>query len=124
MSRLNAANVLATSGRAVRGGGDVYVLLLDKTGTITLGNRQAAAFLPLAALASANFADAAQLASLADRRPRTQRGGARQGALRHPRSASWRNPALRWFPSRPNAHERVDFEVSEIAKFDAVRAYV
>ncbi|MCI2241298.1 potassium-transporting ATPase subunit KdpB [Adlercreutzia sp. JBNU-10] len=69
MSRLNQANVLATSGRAVEAAGDVDVLLLDKTGTITLGNRQAAAFLPLDGVAERDLADAAQLASLADETP-------------------------------------------------------
>lgn len=69
MSRLNAANVLATSGRAVEAAGDVDVLLLDKTGTITLGNRQAAAFLPVGGVSERELADAAQLASLADETP-------------------------------------------------------
>ena len=69
MSRLNAANVLATSGRAVEAAGDVDVLLLDKTGTITLGNRQAAAFLPVDGVDERDLADAAQLASLADETP-------------------------------------------------------
>jgi potassium-transporting ATPase ATP-binding subunit len=69
MSRLLAANVIATSGRAVEAAGDVDVLLLDKTGTITLGNRQAAAFVPAAGVSEADLADAAQLASLADETP-------------------------------------------------------
>ncbi|MGE0861155.1 MAG: potassium-transporting ATPase subunit KdpB [Gammaproteobacteria bacterium] len=69
MSRMLAANVIATSGRAVEAAGDVDVLLLDKTGTITLGNRQAAAFLPAAGVAEQRLADAAQLASLADETP-------------------------------------------------------
>jgi len=69
MSRLLRANVIATSGRAVEAAGDVDVLLLDKTGTITLGNRQAAAFLPAAGVTEAELADAAQLASLADTTP-------------------------------------------------------
>ncbi|MGC4079600.1 MAG: potassium-transporting ATPase subunit KdpB [Rubrivivax sp.] len=69
MSRLLRANVIATSGRAVEAAGDVDVLLLDKTGTITLGNRQAAAFLPATGVAEAELADAAQLASLADTTP-------------------------------------------------------
>jgi K+-transporting ATPase ATPase B chain len=66
MSRLNQANVLAMSGRAIEAAGDVDVLLLDKTGTITLGNRQASAFLPLAGITERDLADAAQLSSLAD----------------------------------------------------------
>ena len=69
MSRMLAANVIATSGRAVEAAGDVDVLLLDKTGTITLGNRQASQFLPLAGVSEQALADAAQLASLADETP-------------------------------------------------------
>ena len=69
MSRMMQANVIATSGRAVEAAGDVDVLLLDKTGTITLGNRQAAAFLPAAGVTERELADAAQLASLADETP-------------------------------------------------------
>lgn len=69
MSRMMQANVIATSGRAVEAAGDVDVLLLDKTGTITLGNRQAAAFLPAPGVKEADLADAAQLSSLADETP-------------------------------------------------------
>jgi len=69
MSRMMQANVIATSGRAVEAAGDVDVLLLDKTGTITLGNRQASAFLPVAGVQEADLASAAQLASLADETP-------------------------------------------------------
>jgi K+-transporting ATPase ATPase B chain len=69
MSRMLGANVIATSGRAVEAAGDVDVLLLDKTGTITLGNRQAAAFLPVAGVTEQELADTAQLASLADETP-------------------------------------------------------
>jgi K+-transporting ATPase ATPase B chain len=69
MDRLIQANVIATSGRAVEAAGDVDVLLLDKTGTITLGNRQAVAFLPADGVNPAHLADAAQLASLADETP-------------------------------------------------------
>lgn len=66
MSRLNQANVLAMSGRAIEAAGDVDVLLLDKTGTITLGNRQASEFLPVGGVTEEELADAAQLSSLAD----------------------------------------------------------
>jgi K+-transporting ATPase ATPase B chain len=66
MSRLNQANVLAMSGRAIEAAGDVDVLLLDKTGTITLGNRQASVFIPLTGITEKELADAAQLSSLAD----------------------------------------------------------
>ncbi|AHC34634.1 MULTISPECIES: potassium-transporting ATPase subunit KdpB [Pseudomonas] len=69
MSRMMSANVIATSGRAVEAAGDVDVLLLDKTGTITLGNRQASSFLPAPGVKEAELADAAQLASLADETP-------------------------------------------------------
>jgi K+-transporting ATPase ATPase B chain len=69
MSRMMASNVIATSGRAVEAAGDVDVLLLDKTGTITLGNRQAAAFIPAAGVTELQLADAAQLSSLADETP-------------------------------------------------------
>ena len=69
MSRMMQANVIATSGRAVEAAGDVDVLLLDKTGTITLGNRQASAFLPAPGVTEQQLADAAQLASLADETP-------------------------------------------------------
>ena len=69
MSRMMSANVIATSGRAVEAAGDVDVLLLDKTGTITLGNRQACSFLPAPGVKEAELADAAQLASLADETP-------------------------------------------------------
>ncbi len=69
MDRLVQANVIATSGRAVEAAGDVDVLLLDKTGTITLGNRQAARFVPVDGATEAELASAAQLASLADETP-------------------------------------------------------
>jgi K+-transporting ATPase ATPase B chain len=69
MSRMMQANVIATSGRAVEAAGDVDVLMLDKTGTITLGNRQASAFVPAPGVTEAQLADAAQLASLADETP-------------------------------------------------------
>jgi K+-transporting ATPase ATPase B chain len=69
MDRLVQRNVLAMSGRAVEAAGDVNTLLLDKTGTVTLGNRQAADFVPVAGVPEAEMADAAQLASLADETP-------------------------------------------------------
>ncbi|QXL83824.1 potassium-transporting ATPase subunit KdpB [Comamonas sp. NLF-1-9] len=69
MSRMMQANVIATSGRAVEAAGDVDVLLLDKTGTITLGNRQASSFIPARGVSEQQLADAAQLASLADETP-------------------------------------------------------
>ncbi|RGE43751.1 K(+)-transporting ATPase subunit B [Comamonas testosteroni] len=69
MSRMMQANVIATSGRAVEAAGDVDVLLLDKTGTITLGNRQASEFLPAPGISAQQLAEAAQLSSLADETP-------------------------------------------------------
>jgi K+-transporting ATPase ATPase B chain len=69
IGRMLQKNVIATSGRAVEAAGDVDILLLDKTGTITLGNRQASAFMPTKGVSPQQFADAAQLASLADETP-------------------------------------------------------
>ncbi len=74
MDRLVRRNVLALSGRAVEASGDVDVLLLDKTGTITLGNRQAAEFVPMPGVEEVELAEAAQLASRSPtRRPRAAR---------------------------------------------------
>jgi potassium-transporting ATPase ATP-binding subunit len=69
MSRMMQANVIAVSGRAIEAAGDVDVLLLDKTGTITLGNRQASAFYPVTGISEEALADVAQLSSLADETP-------------------------------------------------------
>jgi K+-transporting ATPase ATPase B chain len=69
MDRLLQRNVLAMSGRAVEAAGDIDVLLLDKTGTITLGNRMASEFVPAPGVRPSRLADAAQLASLADETP-------------------------------------------------------
>jgi K+-transporting ATPase ATPase B chain len=69
MSRLNQANVLAMSGRAIEAAGDVDILMLDKTGTITLGNRKAVEFIPVAGVNERELADSAQLSSLADETP-------------------------------------------------------
>ena len=106
MDRMLQANVLAMSGRAVEAAGDVDVLLLDKTGTITLGNRQATAFIPADGVTERQLADAAQLASLGRRNAgRPQRRGARQGAVSDPRAgpARARSP-LRSF-HRAHPHE-------------------
>ena len=73
MDRMIQRNVIAMSGRAVEASGDVDVLLLDKTGTITLGNRQATMFRPCPNVTEADLASAAQLASLADETPRDVR---------------------------------------------------
>src|ERR1700748_1498834 len=69
MDRVMQDNVLAMSGKAVEASGDINTLLLDKTGTITLGNRQAVEFIPFQGVTEAHLADAAQLASLADETP-------------------------------------------------------
>src|ERR1700748_3813831 len=69
MDRVMQDNVLAMSGKAVEASGDINTLLLDKTGTITLGNRQAVEFLPAPGVSEAELADAAQLSSLADETP-------------------------------------------------------
>jgi len=69
MDRLIQRNVIALSGRAIEAAGDVDVLLLDKTGTITLGNREAVEFIPVGTTTPQELADAAQLASLADETP-------------------------------------------------------
>ena len=69
MDRLVQHNVLATSGRAVEAAGDVNTLLLDKTGTITIGNRQASEFVPAPGVSAEQLADAAQLSSLSDETP-------------------------------------------------------
>ena len=98
MDRLVRRNVLALSGRAVEASGDVDVLLLDKTGTITLGNRQAAAFVPMPGVGEAELAEAAQM-SLAGRRdaggPLDRRAGQ---AVRHPRARASRAMRARFVP--------------------------
>ena len=69
MDRLIRRNVIATSGRSVEAAGDIDLLILDKTGTITIGNRMATAFLPAAGVGEREFARIAQLASLSDETP-------------------------------------------------------
>ena len=127
MDRLVQTNVLATSGRAVEAAGDVDVLLLDKTGTITLGNRAAVAFVPAPGVTERVLADAAQLASLADETPEgrsivvlaKERCGLRGRALNE--------LGARFVPF--SAHTRmsgVDVDGREIRKgaVDAVRRFV
>ena len=108
MDRMIQANVIAMSGRAVEAAGDVDVLLLDKTGTITLGNRQATAFHPGAGRDRAKeLADAAQLSSLADETPGgPQHRGAGQGEVRAPRARDPRAGRDVRPVHRPDAHER------------------
>ncbi len=106
MDRLVRHNVLAMSGRAVEAAGDVDTLLLDKTGTITLGNRQATEFLPVPGVTEAELADAAQLASLADETPEGRSIVVLAKELRHPR-APHRPRARHLHPvQRPDPHER------------------
>lgn len=125
MSRLNQANVLAMSGRAIEAAGDVDVLLLDKTGTITLGNRQAVAFLPVDGCTEQELADAAQLSSLPDETPEgrsivvlaKEQFGIRGRELAH----------MRFIPFTAQTRmSGVDCDDGEIRKgaADAVRAYV
>ena len=101
MDRLVRRNVLAMSGRAVEAAGDCATLLLDKTGTITFGNRQADAFVPADGVTEQELADAAQLSSLADETPE----GARSWCWRRrgTASASASSSAPRWWrsPRRP-----------------------
>ena len=102
MDRLVQRNVLAMSGRAVEAAGDCSTLLLDKTGTITLGNRQAAAFHPAEGVTAAELADAAQLSSLVRRDARgpvDRRAG--QGAVRPPRARPRTAPRSCPSPRRP-----------------------
>ena len=114
MSRMMAANVIATSGRAVEAAGDVDVLLLDKTGTITLGNRQASALFPAKGVAEQTLADAAQYASLADETPegrsimllakqKFKRDERDPGARPSCKASSWR---ATWAPSPPCCRPR------------------
>ena len=100
MDRLVQHNVLAMSGRAVEAAGDVNTLLLDKTGTITLGNRQAAEFIPAPGVTEDQLADAAQLSSLSDETPegRSHRR-ARQGEVRPARARACTSCTPSSFPS-------------------------
>ena len=103
MGRMMQKNVIAMSGRAVEAAGDVDVLLLDKTGTITLGNRQASNFLPASGVTEAELADAAQLASLADETPEGRSIvvlAKENSACANATSMSWARPSSR-SPRRP-----------------------
>ncbi|MFD7081591.1 potassium-transporting ATPase subunit KdpB [Streptomyces sp. NPDC059918] len=102
MDRLVQRNVIAMSGRAVEAAGDVNTLLLDKTGTITLGNREAAAFIPLPGVDHVELADAAQLSSLADETPegRSVVALARQYGLQPAAAADLGNPRFTEFSAR------------------------
>ena len=107
MDRLLQHNVLAMSGRAVEAAGDVDVLLLDKTGTITLGNRQATEFLPAPGVTEQELADAAQLASLADETPEGRSIVVLAKEIRHSRADDSRAARRAIRPvHRADAHER------------------
>lgn len=127
MSRLNQANVLAMSGRAIEAAGDVDILMLDKTGTITLGNRQACAFIPVDGCTAEELADAAQLSSLADETPegRSVVVLAKQKFNIRGRTLGENGMTFIGFTAKTRM-SGVDFEGSEIRKgaADSVKAYV
>ena len=127
MSRLNQANVLAMSGRAIEAAGDVDILMLDKTGTITLGNRQACDFIPVDGASAEELADAAQLASLSDETPEgrsvvvlaKERFGIRERSLQ--------DKGMTFIPfTAATRMSGVDFDGSEIRKgaADSMQRYV
>ena len=126
MDRLVQRNVLAMSGRAVEAAGDCNTLLLDKTGTITLGNRQAAEFLPLPGVDESTLAEAAQLSSLADETPEGRSiVVARQGPVRPARTR--RSPAPSSSRSPPKPACRASTSKTAIVRkgaVDAVRRWV
>lgn len=127
MSRLNQANVLAMSGRAIEAAGDVDILMLDKTGTITLGNRQASEFIPVDGVDIKELADAAQLASLADETPEGRSVvvlAKEQFGIRG-RDMSSLNATFIEFTAKTRM-SGVDFNGNEIRKgaADAVKKYV
>lgn len=127
MSRLNEANVLAMSGRAIEAAGDVDILMLDKTGTITLGNRQAAEFIPVDGIDPAELADAAQLSSLADETPEGRSIvvlAKEQFALR---GRTLEDKGMEFIPfTAATRMSGVNYEGNEIRKgaADSVRTYV
>lgn len=127
MSRLNQANVLAMSGRAIEAAGDVDILMLDKTGTITLGNRQAHDFIPVDGADEKELADAAQLSSLADETPegRSIVVLAKEKFNLRGRSLSDKNMKFIPFTAKTRM-SGVDYDGIQIRKgaADTVRAYV
>ena len=127
MSRLNQANVLAMSGRAIEAAGDVDILMLDKTGTITLGNRKADEFIPVDGTDPKQLADAAQLSSLADETPegRSIVILAKEKYGLRGRSVSDKNMEFISFSAKTRM-SGVNFDGREIRKgaADAIKAYV
>ncbi len=127
MSRLNQANVLAMSGRAIEAAGDVDILMLDKTGTITLGNRQASKFIPVDGVDVKELADAAQLSSLADETPEGRSVVVLAKEQFGIRSRSLQDKEMKFIPfTAATRMSGVDFDGNEIRKgaADAMQAYV
>ena len=127
MSRLNRENVLALSGRAIEAAGDVDILLLDKTGTITLGNRQACEFITVGKTTPAELAKAAQLSSIADETPEGRSIVALAKSEFDLREVEFEGRNIRFIPfSATTRMSGVDLEDKEIRKgaADAIRAYV
>ncbi|WP_418750369.1 potassium-transporting ATPase subunit KdpB [Frisingicoccus sp.] len=127
MSRLNQANVLAMSGRAIEAAGDVDILMLDKTGTITLGNRQAESFIPVDGTEVQELADAAQLSSLADETPEGRSVVILAKEKFGIRGRSLRDKNMKFIPfTAVTRMSGVDYDGNEIRKgaADAMQAYV
>lgn len=127
MSRLNQANVLAMSGRAIEAAGDVDILMLDKTGTITLGNRQASEFIPVDGVDAYELADAAQLSSLADETPEGRSIVVLAKEEFGLRGRTLEDAGMEFIPfSAATRMSGVNFAGNEIRKgaADSVRAYV
>lgn len=127
MSRLNQANVLAMSGRAIEAAGDVDILMLDKTGTITLGNRQAYEFIPVDNVDIQELADAAQLSSLADETPEGRSIVILAKEKFGIRGRSIQSKGMTFIPFTATTRmSGVDFDGSEIRKgaADAIKSYI
>lgn len=127
MSRLNRANVLAMSGRAIEAAGDVDILMLDKTGTITLGNRQAVEFVPVDGTDAQTLADAAQLSSLADETPEGRSVVVLAKEQFGIRERELSDKSMQFIPFTAKTRmSGVNYEGSEIRKgaADAIREYV
>lgn len=127
MSRLNQANVLAMSGRAIEAAGDVDILMLDKTGTITQGNRQAESFIPVDGTEVQELADAAQLSSLADETPEGRSVVILAKEKFGIRGRSLRDKNMKFIPfTAVTRMSGVDYDGNEIRKgaADAMQAYV
>lgn len=127
MSRLNQANVLAMSGRAIEAAGDVDILMLDKTGTITLGNRQAYEFIACDNVSEKELADAAQLSSLADETPEGRSIVILAKQKFNIRERSLQDKDMEFIPfSATTRMSGVNFEGNEIRKgaADSIRNYV